>query len=150
MSVTNPASEVGSGLRGDVIGPGDPRYDDARGLYNAMIDKRPALIARCHSVADIAAAVQFARDSNLALAIRGGGHSGPGFGSVDGGVVIDLSPMNGIDVNPDARTVRVQGGATWGQVDAATHAYGLATPSGVIASTGVGGLTLGGGHGYLS
>jgi FAD/FMN-containing dehydrogenase len=150
MSPTNTTSEIGSRLGGDVIGPDDPGYDDARALYNAMIDKRPALIVRCRSTADIAAALQSARDSNLAVAIRGGGHSGPGFGSVDGGLVIDLSAINGVDVNPDARTVRVQGGATWGQVDATTHAFGLATPSGVIATTGVGGLTLGGGHGYLS
>ncbi|AFM19241.1 FAD/FMN-dependent dehydrogenase [Mycolicibacterium chubuense NBB4] len=138
------------GLTGEVILPGDAGYDDARAVYNAMIDKRPAVIARCRSAGDIAAALDHARRSNLAVAVRGGGHNGPGFGTVEGGLVIDLSRMNHIDVDPHARTATVQGGATWGQVDAATHAYGLATPSGVIASTGVGGLTLGGGHGYLS
>lgn len=137
-------------LGGRVILPHDADYDDARALYNAMIDKRPAMIARCGSVDDVTASLAFARASGLAVAVRGGGHSGPGFGTVDGGIVIDLSPMDRIEVNADARTVRVQGGATWGQVDSATHAFGLATPSGVIATTGVGGLTLGGGHGYLS
>lgn len=146
------ASAVGQPnlLGGSVILPHDAEYDDARALYNAMIDRRPAMIARCGSVDDVTASLAFARTSGLAVAVRGGGHSGPGFGTVDGGIVIDLSPMARIDVNADARTVRVQGGATWGQVDSATHAFGLATPSGVIASTGVGGLTLGGGHGYLS
>lgn len=137
-------------LGGRAILPHDADYDDARALYNAMIDKRPAMIARCGSVDDVTASLAFARASGLAVAVRGGGHSGPGFGTIDGGIVIDLSPMDRIDVNADARTVRVQGGATWGQVDSATHAFGLATPSGVIATTGVGGLTLGGGHGYLS
>jgi FAD/FMN-containing dehydrogenase len=150
MSPTNAISEIANRLGGDVILPGDARYDAARALYNAMIDKKPAVIARCRSTDDISAALRFARDADLAVAVRGGGHSGPGFGSVDGGLVIDLSLMNSIDVDPDARTVRVQGGATWGQVDRTTHAFGMATPSGVIASTGVGGLTLGGGHGYLS
>jgi len=133
-----------------VILPHDAEYDDARAVYNAMIDKRPAMIARCRTAEDVTASLGYARKSGLPVAVRGGGHSGPGFGAVDGGMVIDLSPMDRIDVNPDARTVRVQGGATWGQVDAATHAFGLATPSGIIATTGVGGLTLGGGHGYLS
>lgn len=149
MTVVSATRDTGS-LGGDVITPGDPGYDEARALYNAMIDKRPAAIARCRSVADVIATIGSARRAGLPLAVRGGGHSGPGFGSVDGGVVLDLSPMDHIEVDPDARLVRVGGGATWGQVDAATHAYGLATPSGVIASTGVGGLTLGGGTGYLS
>lgn len=137
-------------LRGEVITPGDPGYDEARSIYNAMIDKRPALIARCANVADVIAAVNFARENNLDLAIHGGGHNGAGLAMVDDGLVIDLSPMDGVDVDPDARTVRVQGGCTWGQVDHATHAFGLAVPSGIISTTGVGGLTLGGGHGYLS
>jgi FAD/FMN-containing dehydrogenase len=137
-------------LRGDLIGPGDPRYDDARQVYNAMIDKHPALIAQCVDVADVIAAVNFAREQGLLLAIRGGGHNGPGLGTVDGGLVIDLSRMNGVRVDPDARTARVEGGATWGDVDHATHAFGLATPSGIISTTGVGGLTLGGGLGNLS
>ncbi|GAB3024236.1 oxidoreductase [Mycobacterium bourgelatii] len=149
--MTNMAiDEVRGRLSGDVILPDDPGYDEARALHNAMIDKRPAVIARCSSAEDVANALEFARNANLAVAVRGGGHNGPGFGSVEGGIVIDLSPMNRIEVDPDRRVARVQGGATWGQVDAATHAYGLATPSGIISSTGVGGLTLGGGHGYLS
>ncbi|OBI80824.1 oxidoreductase [Mycobacterium asiaticum] len=149
--MTNVATdEVRGRLGGDVILPDDPGYDEARALHNAMIDKRPAVIARCGSAGDVASALEFARTSNLEVAVRGGGHNGPGFGTVEGGLVIDTSPMNRIEVDPDRRTVRVQGGATWAAVDAATHAHGLATPSGIISSTGVGGLTLGGGHGYLS
>ncbi len=150
MSLTATTDELRTRLRGGIILPGDPEYDDARALHNAMINKRPAVIARCVSEDDVVAALNFARTSNLAIAVRGGGHNGPGFGSVEGGLVIDLSPMNRVDVDADGRTVRVQGGATWAQVDGATHAHGLATPSGIIASTGVGGLTLGGGHGYLT
>ena len=115
-----------------------------------MIDKHPALIARCVDVADVIATVNFAREHELALAVRGGGHSGPGLGTCDGGLVLDLSDMKGIRVDPVARTARVEGGCTWGEVDHATHAFGLATPSGFISSTGVGGLTLGGGIGYLA
>jgi FAD/FMN-containing dehydrogenase len=137
-------------LRGELIRPNDPGYDTTRLLYNGMIDKRPALIARCVDVADVIGAVNFARENGLTLAVRGGGHNGAGLASSDGGLVIDLSPMKGIHVDPAARTVRVEGGATWGDVDHATHPFGLATPSGFISSTGVGGLTLGGGIGYLS
>jgi len=115
-----------------------------------MIDKRPALIARCANVADVIAAVHFGRDQDLPLAIRGGGYSGPGLGSVDDGLVIDLSPMRDVRVDPQARTVRVGPGCTSGDVDHATHAFGLAVPFGIIANTGVGGLTLGGGTGYLT
>ena len=138
MSPATATRELSNALDGEVTLPGDPGYDHARSLYNAMIDKRPAVIARCGSVADIAAALEFARTSNLALAVRGGGHSGPGFGTVEDGVVIVLSRMNRIEVDADARTARVEGGATWGQVDAATHAFGLATPTGIISNTGVG------------
>lgn len=141
---------LASQLRGDVIRPDDPEYAEARKLYNGMIDKRPALIARCANVADVIAAVNFARDYPLPLAIRGGGHSGPGLGSVDDGMMIDLSPMRDIRVDPKARTVRVGPGCTSGDVDHATHAFGLAVPFGIIANTGVGGLTLGGGSGYLT
>ena len=137
-------------LRGELIQPGDGGYEQARKLYNGMIDKRPALIVRCVDVADVIGAVNFAREHSLTLAVRGGGHSGAGLASSDGGLVIDLSLMKGIRVDPAARTVRVEGGATWGDVDHATHPFGLATPSGFISSTGVGGLTLGGGIGYLS
>ena len=139
-----------NGLRGELIQRGNESYDEARTLYNAMIDKHPALIARCADVADVIAAVNFGRENDLLLAIRGGGHNGAGLGMCDNGLVIDLLSMKGISVDPVARTVRVEGGATWGDVDHATHAFGLATPSGIISTTGVGGLTLGGGLGHLT
>ncbi|MDZ7801130.1 MAG: FAD-binding oxidoreductase [Trueperaceae bacterium] len=137
-------------LRGDIVQVGDDAYDETRALYNAMIDKHPLLIARCHDVADVMKAVTFAREEEIPLAIRGGGHNGGGLGSVDDGLVIDLSAMNGVRVHAETRTVRVEGGATWGKVDHAAHAFGLAVPSGVISTTGVGGLTLGGGLGHLT
>jgi FAD/FMN-containing dehydrogenase len=137
-------------LRGDLIQPEDASYEEARKVYNAMIDKRPALIARCVDVADVIAAVNFGRDNQLDVAVRGGGHNGPGFGTCDGGLVIDLSRMRGIRVDPASSTVRVEGGCVWGDVDHATHPFGLAVPCGFIAGTGVGGLTLGGGIGYLA
>jgi FAD/FMN-containing dehydrogenase len=137
-------------IRGGVVRPGDPAYDDACTVYNAMIHKRPALIARCADAGDVINAVNFARDHGMLLAVRGGGHNGPGLGTCDDGLVIDLSPMKGIRVDPVARTARVGGGCTWGEVDHATHAFGLATPSGIISTTGVGGLTLGGGIGHLT
>ncbi|MDD7973814.1 FAD-binding oxidoreductase [Roseinatronobacter alkalisoli] len=143
-------ANIAERLRGDVIGPDDPGYAEACKLYNGMIDKRPAMIARCANVADVIAAVNFGRDNDLPLAIRGGGHSGPGLGSVDDGLVIDLSQMRDVRVDPQTRTVRVGPGCTSGDVDHATHAFGLAVPFGIIASTGVGGLTLGGGSGYLT
>jgi FAD/FMN-containing dehydrogenase len=142
--------ELASHLRGSLLRPSDAGYEQARQVYNAMINKHPALIARCVDVADVIAAVNFARDHQVTLAVRGGGHNGPGLGTCDGGLVIDLSDMKGIRVDPVARTVRVEGGCTWGDVDHATHPFGLATPSGFISTTGVGGLTLGGGIGYLS
>jgi FAD/FMN-containing dehydrogenase len=137
-------------LRGEIIRPGDPAYDGARKVYNAMIDKRPALIVKCVDAADVMACVDFARESNMLVAIRGGGHNGGGLGICHGGLVIDLSRMNGVRVDPAAKTVRVEGGCVWGDVDHATHAFGMATPSGIIGTTGVGGLTLGGGIGHLS
>jgi FAD/FMN-containing dehydrogenase len=139
-----------SGFAGRLIGPDDSEYEEARKVYNAMIDKRPALIARCASGDDVAAVVGFARAHDLALAIRGGGHNGAGLGTCDEGVVIDLASLREIEVDPGARTVRVGGGATWGEVDRATNEHGLATPSGIISTTGVGGLTLGGGIGHLT
>ena len=139
-----------SGLRGRLIGPADTDYDDARKVYNAMIDKRPALIARCGDAGDVAKVIAFARAHDLPLAVRGGGHNGAGLGTCDDGVVIDLSPLKKIHVDPQARTVRVGGGCLWGEVDRATNEYGLATPSGIISTTGVGGLTLGGGLGHLT
>jgi FAD/FMN-containing dehydrogenase len=142
--------ELGPTFEGELIGPTDPSYNEARALFNAMIDKRPSLIARCKTAADVARVIALAREQGLPLAIRGGGHNGGGLGSVDDGIVIDLSPMKSISVDADTRTVRVGGGATWGDVDAATHVHGLAVPSGVISTTGVGGLTLGGGIGHLT
>jgi FAD/FMN-containing dehydrogenase len=152
-TITTPASAARQELAsfaGELIGPDDPGYDEARTLYNAMIDKRPALIARPADAAGVAEVVGFARKHGLALAIHGGGHNGPGFGSVDDGVVCDLSLLRAIAVDQAARTVDVAGGATWGEVDRATHEHALATVSGIISTTGVGGLTLGGGHGHLS
>ena len=137
-------------LRGRLITRSDPDYDEARALYNGMIDKRPLLIARCANAADVMAAVNFGREGGLLIAIRGGGHNGPGLGSCDGGLVIDLSTMRGVRVEPANRTVRVEPGCTSGDVDHATHAFGLAVPFGIVSSTGVAGLTLGGGSGYLT
>ncbi len=142
--------ELTSHLRGVLLRPKDAGYEQACQVYNGMIHKQPALIARCVDVADVIAAVNFASDHQLALAVRGGGHNGPGLGTCDDGLVIDLSGMKGIRVDPAERTARVEGGCTWGDVDYATHPFGLATPSGFISTTGVGGLTLGGGIGYLS
>ena len=135
---------------GTLIGPEDGEYGEARKVFNAMIDKRPALIARCANPDDVSAAVLFARDHDLLLAVRGGAHNGAGLGSCDDGVVVDLSLLRDVAVDPEARTVRVGGGCTWGEVDRATNEHGLATPSGIISTTGVGGLTLGGGLGHLT
>ena len=141
---------LAAAMRGTLIQRGDPGYDEARTIYNAMIDKHPALIAQCANVADVIAAVNFARDNDIIVAIRGGGHNGPGLGLVDDGLVIDLSLMNGVRVDPEARTARVEGGALLGDLHHATNAFGLATPSGIISTTGVGGITLGGGIGHLT
>ena len=142
--------ELKNRLRGGIIQPGDDGYDDARKVYNAMIDRRPALIARCVDAADVIAAVNYGRENDMLTAIRGGGHNGGGLGICDDGLVIDLSGIKYTRVNPEARTVRVGGGCTWADVDHATHAFGLATPTGIISTTGVGGLTLGGGIGHLT
>jgi FAD/FMN-containing dehydrogenase len=133
-----------------LIGPDDARYDEARTLFNAMIDKRPALIVRCESAGDVGAAIRFARDHELAIAVRGGGHNGAGLASIDDGLVIDLSPMKAVSVDASTNTVTVGAGCVWGEVDAATQPHNLAVPTGIISSTGVAGLTLGGGHGYLA
>ncbi|MFI5003413.1 MAG: FAD-binding oxidoreductase [Solirubrobacterales bacterium] len=155
MSTTTNAAqaaraELGAKFAGGLVGPADPGYEQARAVYNAMIDRRPALIARCAGAADVAETISFARRHDLLLAVRGGGHNGGGLGVCDDGVVLDLSLMQAVEVDPGARTVRVGGGCTWAQVDAATHEVGLATPSGIVGTTGVGGLTLGGGIGHLS
>jgi FAD/FMN-containing dehydrogenase len=137
-------------MRGDVITAEDAAYDEARAVRNAMIDRRPAVVTRPVNAGDVMAAVNFARESHLPLAIRGGGHSVPGFGTCDDGVVIDMSRMRGVRVNPEKKTARAEGGATWGDFNAATNAFGLATTGGIISTTGVAGLTLGGGIGYLA
>src|SRR5712671_8088646 len=143
-------AELKAKLRGPVIEPDDPDYDDARKVYNAMIDKKPRLIARCADVADVIHSVNFARKHDLLLAIRSGGHNGGGLGICDDGLVIDLGSIKYTRVDPAARTATVGGGCTWGDVDHATHAFGLATPSGIISTTGVGGLRLAGGLGHLT
>jgi len=137
-------------VRGQVFTDGDEGYGEARSVYNGMIDKRPAVVIGAVDDADVIAGVRYASDSGLDLSIRGGGHSVPGFGTNDDGVVIDLGAMKGIRVDPEARTVRAQGGATWGDLDHATHPFGLATTGGIISTTGIAGLTLGGGIGYLT
>jgi FAD binding domain/Berberine and berberine like len=155
MSATETAiaearSELGGSFGGELVGPGDSSYDEERALFNAMIDKKPAVIAKCASTGDVASVIGFAKAHDLPLAIRGGGHNGGGLGSVDDGVVADLSLMHSVTVDPDAKTAKVGGGATWAQVDAATNPHGLAVPCGIISTTGVGGLTLGGGIGHLT
>lgn len=137
-------------LRGRVVLPGDGEYDNARKVYNGMIDRRPAAIARCADANDVAAAVRMGSASSVLISIRGGGHNAGGLGVCDGGLVVDLSEMRDVRVDAEAKTVRVGGGATWGEVDRASHAYGLAVPSGINSTTGVGGLTLGGGTGHLT
>src|SRR5436305_4048920 len=137
-------------VRGDVITKDDEGYEQARLVYNAMIDRRPSVIVRAVNAGDVIAAVNFAREGRLDLAIRGGSHSVPGFGTCDGGLVIDLVRMRGVRVNPEKRTARAEGGATWGDFNAATYPFGLATTGGIISTTGVAGLTLGGGIGYLA
>jgi FAD/FMN-containing dehydrogenase len=150
--MTDPSTfqALADSLRGQLVRPEDAGYDDARAVYNAMIDKRPGAIAVCADVADVIACVKFAAEHDVLLAIRGGGHNGGGLGICDGGLVIDLSAMKWVRPDPVSRTVRVGGGCTLGDVDHATHPFGLAIPGGVISTTGVGGLTLGGGLGYLT
>src|SRR5437870_3902306 len=146
----NSIKELKANLRGRLIEPGDKDYDDARKVYNGMIHKKPRMIARCADVADVIRSVNFARDNELLLAIRSGGHNAGGLGICDNGLVIDLAPIKYTSVDPAALTVTAVGGCTWGDVDHATHVFGLATPSGIISTTGVGGLTLGGGVGHLT
>jgi FAD binding domain-containing protein/berberine-like enzyme len=142
--------DLRSTLRGPVIAQADEGFQQARTIYNAMIDKRPAAIARPVDAADVIACLNFARSSGMPMAVQGGGHSGPGLGLIEGGLTIDLSMIRWVRVDRDARTAQVGGGSTIGDLDHATHAFGLATPAGIMSTTGVGGLTLGGGHGYLT
>jgi FAD/FMN-containing dehydrogenase len=142
--------ELAAVVRGEPIVPGDRGYDEARAVYNGMVDKHPAVIVRCRDTADVVACVRFARKHEMEIAVRGGGHSAAGLGVGDGALIIDLSLLRSTTVDPTAHTVRVDAGCTWGDVDHATVAFGMAVPSGFIASTGVAGLTLGGGIGYLS
>ena len=149
-TLTQKARSEMSGFQGRLTGPEDPAYDATREVYNAMIDRHPGLIASCADAGDVARVISFAAENDLLLAVRGGGHNGGGLGTCDDGVVLDLSGLKGIEVDPVARTARVGGGCLWGEVDAATNEHGLAVPSGIVASTGVGGLTLGGGLGHLT
>lgn len=146
MSLT----ELRNSLAGAVVGPSDGEYDAARRCFNALVDRRPAVIARCVNASDVATAFDFARAHELQVAVRGGGHNPAGHCVCDGGLVIDLSLMRSVAVDGDARIARAEGGATWLDFDAATQAFGLVTPGGVVGSTGVAGLTLGGGIGHLT
>ena len=150
MSGKTATDRLKGALRGEIIQPQDDGYAAARQVYNGMIDKRPRLIVRCRDVADVVTGVNFAREEGWLLALRGGGHNGAGLGTCDDGLLLDLSRMRGIRPNPTAGTVRVEAGCTWANVDHATHAFGQAVPCGIVSTTGVAGLTLGGGHGYLS
>ncbi len=141
--------DLRASFRGDIIRPADAGYDEHRKVWNGSIDRRPALIARCRGVADVLAAVRFARAHELLTAVRGGGHSFPGHSTCDGGIVIDLSPMKGIRVDPEARTVRAQAGVLLGELDREAQAFGLAVPAGIVTHTGIAGLTLGGGTGWI-
>ncbi len=150
MSLEKAIDQLKPQFRGHVLMPSDDGYEAARKVYNGMIDKRPGAIARCVDVADVIAAVRSAREGDVLVAIRGGGHNAGGLGICDGGLVIDLSLMRSVRVNPAAKTVRAEGGCVGADVDHATHAFGMATPTGTIATTGIAGLTLGGGIGHLS
>lgn len=154
MNVTASLAQIATrdlaGLESAIVGPGDPGYDEARAVHNGMIDRRPAVIVRCSSAEDVARTIAFARSHDALIAVRGGGHNGGGLGVVDDGVVIDLAGMAEVVIDPDSNTVRVGGGCTWAEVDQATAEHGRATPSGIISTTGVGGLTLGGGLGHLT
>ena len=142
--------ELRARLRGEIVLPGDPGYEHARRGYNALIDRRPGAIAHCADVADVIAAIEFARDGDVDLAVRGGNHNVAGLGLCDDGLVLDLSRMRGVRIDPVNRTARVEGGCLWGDLDHAAHAFGMAAPGGIISTTGIGGLTLGGGIGYLT
>jgi FAD/FMN-containing dehydrogenase len=148
MVQTQAAATI-EGFRGQLLTPGDEGYEHARWTWNGMFDKRPALIARCSGVSDVIAGVNYAREQGLLLSVRGGGHSVPGHSTCDDGLVLDLSPMRSVRVDPAARTARAEGGVNWGTYDHETHAFGLASTGGQISTTGIAGLTLGGGIGWL-
>ena len=145
MSVATPLEQLAPTFTGRLLQPADAGYDDARRVHNGLIDKRPALIARCHGTADVADAVKLARTLNLEIAVRGGGHNVGGRGTIDSGLMIDLAPMKGIHVSPTGRTARAQGGVLWKEFNRETQLHGLATTGGVVGTTGIAGLTLGGG-----
>ncbi|HVQ30518.1 MAG TPA: FAD-dependent oxidoreductase, partial [Vicinamibacteria bacterium] len=142
-------ADLAQKLRGPLLQPAHADYEEARRVWNGNVDRRPALIARCVGVADVLESVRFARDHDLLVAIRGGGHNAAGYGTCDGGLVIDLSPLKGMQVDPLARTARAQAGLLWREFDRETQAFGLATTGGTVSNTGVAGLTLGGGLGWL-
>ena len=150
MLQQNAVAQFRGQFRGELIEPEDARYEDARQVYNHMISRKPRLIAQCADVADVMAAIRFGRENQMRVSVRGGGHNAGGLGVCDDGLVIDLAPIRYVHVDPASQTVRVGGGCRWSDVDHATHAFGLAVPSGVVGSTGVGGLTLGGGMGHLT
>ena len=149
MSVAASLEQITATFTGRILQPADSGYDDARRVHNGLIDKRPAIIARCHGTADVADAVKLARTLNLEIAVRGGGHNVGGRGTIDSGLMIDLAPMKGIHVNSSTRTVRAQGGVLWKELNRETQLHGLATTGGVVGTTGIAGLTLGGGLGWL-
>ena len=149
MSVSGALEQLTTIFTGRLLQPSDAGYDESRRVHNGLIDKRPALIARCHGTADVADAVKLARSMALEIAVRGGGHNVGGRGTIDGGLMIDLSPMKGIHVDPSKRTARAQGGVLWKEFNRETQVHGLATTGGVVGTTGIGGLTLGGGLGWL-
>jgi FAD/FMN-containing dehydrogenase len=150
MSAPDPRNALLPGFSGELLVPDTPGYDEARRVFNAMIDRRPAFIARCANTADVVAAVDFARDRGLALAVRCGGHSVAGLGTCDDGVLLDLGGLKSILVDPETQTARAGGGVLWGEFDAATQAHGLHTPGGRVTTTGLGGFTTGGGYGWTS
>src|SRR5689334_15569930 len=149
-NVGNTIADLRGKTRGQIVTKDEGDYETARKVYNGMIDRRPLAVVRAAGVADVMATVDFARENDLALSIRGGAHSVPGFGTNDGGIVMDLGRMKGIRVDAAARTARAEGGCTWGDFFHATYPFGLAAPGGIVSTTGVGGLTLGGGIGYLT